>query len=64
MPWLPFVPGMGRAGENACQARVLDAQGDVGPPVGCEWLRHILRAVISVALRVKVRCEGVTGDEV
>ena len=43
---------------------MLDAQGDVGPPVGCDWLRHILRAVISVALRVKVRCEGVTGDEV
>ena len=38
--------------------------GDVGPPVGCEWLKHILRAAISVELRVKVRCEGVTGDEV
>ena len=24
MPWLPFVPGMGRAGENACQAGVVD----------------------------------------
>lgn len=24
LPWLPFVPGMGRAGENACQAGVMD----------------------------------------
>ena len=43
---------------------MLDAPGDVGPLVGCEWLRHILRAVISVVLRVKARCEDVTGDEV